>query len=82
MKALLKPLIVIAGVGLALSVVVHLTAVAGVANPLGGVAWMLHGGIFVVWSPAVLASRALTRDAKRGDFWRVALVKSTAPLPR
>jgi hypothetical protein len=53
--------------------VVHLTAVAGIPNPLGGAAWILHPGIFVVWLPAVLASRALTRDAKQGDFWRVVL---------
>jgi hypothetical protein len=73
MKTLLAPLIVAAGIGLALSVVVHLTAVAGIPNPLGGAAWILHPGIFVVWLPAVLASRALTRDAKQGDFWRVVL---------
>jgi hypothetical protein len=50
-----------------------LTAVAGIPNPLGGAAWILHPGIFVVWFQAVLASRALTRDAKQGDFWRVVL---------
>lgn len=73
MKTLLRPLIGAAAVGLALSLVVHLTAVARVPSPFGGAAWILHAGIFVVWFPAVLASRALTRDARRGDFWRVAL---------
>lgn len=73
MKTLLRPLIGAAAVGLVLSLVVHLTAVAGVPSPLGGAAWILHAGIFVVWFPAVLVSRVLTRDARQGDFWRVAL---------
>lgn len=73
MKTLLGLLVGAAGVGLALSLLVHLAAVAGVASPLGNAAWGLHIGIFLVWFPAVLVAQSLTRDTKRRDFWRAAL---------
>src|SRR6266852_3868241 len=73
MKALLVPLIGVAGMGLVLSLLVHLTAVAGVPSPLGSAAWGLHIGVFLVGFPAVFVAQSLTRDAKRMDFWRVAL---------
>ncbi|HEV8583724.1 MAG TPA: hypothetical protein VGT02_02035 [Methylomirabilota bacterium] len=73
LAALASAAAVVAGAGLVLSVLVHLSAVAGGPNPLGRAAWLLHGGIFVVWLPAVLCAQRLTRDARRSDFWRVAL---------
>jgi hypothetical protein len=73
MKTLISPFVGIAAAGLVLSLLVHVTAIAGIASPLGKAAWGLHVGIFAVWIPAVMVSQAQTRDAKRTDFWRVAL---------
>lgn len=73
MKMLVAPFIGFATAGLLLSLVVHVSALFGVPNPLGEVTWYLHIGIFVVWIPAGIVSHRLTRDAKRKDWWKVAL---------
>lgn len=75
MKPLLPPLIALSAAGLLASVVVHLCALAGVANPFGPYAWALHIGIFVVWLPAVLVMNRLTANVafKQNDLWKVAL---------
>ncbi len=64
-------LAVLAALGFAVSLVVHLAAWAGVAPP--GAAWGLHIGIFLVWLPTVLVSQGLTRDFKQREFWTAAL---------
>jgi hypothetical protein len=62
----------LAGVGLILSLAVHVAALAGI--PLfGGAAFALHAGIFVVWIPTVLVAHQRTQDFRRGDFWKAAL---------
>ncbi len=63
----------LAALGLVLSSVVHLYALARRDNPFGGLAWGLHIGIFIVWLPAVLAGRNLTKDVKQKDLWEAAL---------
>jgi hypothetical protein len=73
MKKLVAPFIGIAAVGLVLSLFVHVTALFGLSNGLGGAAWGLHIGIFMVWIPAVFAAIRLTRSARQRDFWKVAL---------
>jgi hypothetical protein len=72
MHTLLYPLLSAAATGLALSVVVHLAALLGVPSPLGEKSWILHGGIFVVWIPAVFILQPLTREFKQKDLWRAA----------
>lgn len=73
MKTPLHPFMVLAACGLALSIAAHVMALAGVPIPGGGLVWLLHLGIFVVWTPAVLASIKMTRHASRKDLWKVAL---------
>ncbi len=63
----------LAAVGLVLSSIVHLYALAGKASPFGGLAWGLHLGIFVVWLPAVLASGSIVKDFKQKDVWKASL---------
>lgn len=72
-RPLLLPLIGLSALGLILSLMVHLSALLGLALPLGERAWLLHVGIFVVWLPAVLVMQPLTREFKQKDLWRAAL---------
>jgi hypothetical protein len=73
MRIVLYPFMLLAAVGLALSVVAHVMAFAGFEFPGGKLVWTLHIGIFVVWIPTVLVSIRTTRYASRKDFWKVAL---------
>lgn len=73
MKTTLYPFMVLAACGIALSIAAHFMALAGVPIPGGGLVWVLHAGIFVVWVPAVLVSLKMTRHASRKDLWKVAL---------
>ena len=61
------PFLVLAVIGLILSLVSHTAAVLGQPQPLGPAAWGLHIGIFVVWLPAVIVSNRLTGDFKVSD---------------
>src|SRR5262245_26832033 len=69
----LLPLLWLSTLGLILSILVHLAALLGTDSALGEAAWFLHGGIFLVWFPAVLVLQPLTREFKQKDLWRAAL---------
>jgi hypothetical protein len=71
MTKALHGLAILAALGFAISLFVHLAAWAGIAPPKA--AWALHIGIFVVWLPTVLVSQRLTRDFKQREFWTAAL---------
>jgi hypothetical protein len=73
MNVLLIPFMLVAAVGLALSVAAHCMSLAGIAIPGGGLVWALHVGIFIVWIPAVLVSLRSSRQMNRKDFWKTAL---------
>jgi len=73
MKITLIPFMILSGIGLVLSVIVHVSALLDIPSPLGNAAWSLHIGIFVVWFPAVIVSQRMTRDCKQKDFWEVVL---------
>lgn len=73
MKAVFGFFMVLAGCGLALSVVVHGLALAGVSLLGGNLFWLLHAGVFLVWGAAMIASMQMTRGVTRKDFWKVAL---------
>jgi hypothetical protein len=73
MALLIVPFLVLAAVGLVLSLVAHGCALLGLPQPLGGATWGLHVGIFAVWLPAMLASNRMVRGTRPDDFWRVAL---------
>ena len=62
----------IAGIGLVLSLAVHVAALAGIAL-FGRTAFFLHGGIFVVWFPTVIVANREAGNYRRADFWKVAL---------
>lgn len=72
-KILLKPFILLSAIGLILSIIVHVIALSGNEVPYSNFVWGLHGGIFIVWFPAILASFRLTKDFKRKDFWKAVL---------
>jgi len=63
----------IAAIGMALSIVVHVSSLLGMPSPFGEISWVLHMGIFVVWLPAVLVANRLVKDFKQKDFWKAAL---------
>jgi len=53
----LLPFVVLALVGLVLSLIVHGLSLFGVPIPGGGIVWWLHIGIFIIWIPAVFLSQ-------------------------
>jgi hypothetical protein len=73
MAILLTPFIVLAAVGLLLSLIVHGCALLGLPQPLDDKVWGLHIGIFIVWLPAVLASMWLAQDFTQKKYWKAAL---------
>jgi hypothetical protein len=62
----------LAGIGLALSLAVHIAALSNISL-FGGAAFVLHVGIFVVWFPTVIIAQRHTRDFKQKNVWRAAL---------
>jgi hypothetical protein len=64
----------LSALGLGLSVVSHVCALAGVDGPLGDLTFGLHIGIFVVWLPTIWFSRKLVGDnVPRSDAWKASL---------
>ena len=73
MHAILSFFIYLAGVGLVSSVIVHVCSLLNLPNPLGGLAYTLNIGIFIVWIPAVIAAGRMTEDFKQKDMWKALL---------
>lgn len=73
MNIILYPFMLLAGIGLVLSIIVHGLALAGITVPGDQLVRSLNGGIFIVWLPAVLVSIQTTKYASQRDFWKVAL---------
>lgn len=63
----------LAGLGLILSLIVHVSALLGMQSPFGEISWGLHMGIFIVWIPTVIVASKLVKDFKQKDFWKAAL---------
>jgi len=61
----------LSGLGLVISIWVHVGALAGRSFP--SFLWVLHVGIFVVWFPAVIIAQRIVGNANRKDFWKVVL---------
>jgi hypothetical protein len=72
-KPLLWPFIGLAAIGLALSLWVHIGALAGKRVAPEYYFWMLHIGIFAVWFPAVFVSIRRVGNTNRKDYWKVVL---------
>jgi len=73
MEFILTPFMYLAGLGLVLSLIVHISALLGLPSPFGAISWGLHIGIFVVWIPAVIVMNSLVKDFKQKDLWKAAL---------
>jgi hypothetical protein len=70
-RVLLYPFVVVAAVGLVLTLTVHLSVWAGFA--LGKHTMKLIIGIGVVWLPTVLVFQLLTGDSKQKEAWKVCM---------
>lgn len=64
---------ILAGIGLVLSVIVHAYSLFGLSCPLGDMAWYLHFGVFIVWFPSVFIVQDLSREFKQKDLLKAAL---------
>lgn len=65
MRILAYPLMLVAAAGFLLSFTAHVLALFGRAMPGGGLVWMLHVGIFLVWFPAILFSKRKLQNVPR-----------------
>jgi len=70
-RILLYPFMVLAAVGLVLTLIVHLSIWAGL--PLGKHSFSLFGGLFVVWMPTVLVFQLLTKDSEQKGSWKLCM---------
>ncbi len=59
----------IAAAGFVLSLAAHLMALAGVNLPSGGLVWLLHVGIFIVWIPAISFVNQNVKQMNRKRGW-------------
>ena len=73
MEFILTPFMYLAGLGLVLSLIVHISALLGMPSPFGEIVWGLHIGIFIVWIPSVIVMNSLVKDFKQKDLWKAAL---------
>lgn len=69
-------LVVFSGLGLVLSLWVHIGALEGRQVAPDYFFWLLHICIFVVWLPAVFAAQVRVGSLQRRDFWKVILADS------
>jgi len=72
-KRLVYPFLVLAVVGLILTLIAHLSMWAGSDNPLTKHYFTLFVGVPVIWLPTILVSHLLTRDAKQKDLGKVCM---------
>ncbi len=73
MAALLLPFFILAAIGLAAMLAIHVSALGGFVWPFDHYFKLIAPGAFVVFLPAVLVMNRLTRDFKQKDLWRAAL---------
>jgi hypothetical protein len=69
-------LVLLSGIGLVVSLWVHLGAVMGRRVAPEAFFWILHVGIFVVWFPAVFVAQRFVGNVNRKDLWKVVLKDS------
>jgi hypothetical protein len=73
MKTMAYPLMFLSGLGFLASLTAHILALFGQTAPGGGLVWMLHVGVFVVWIPAILCSRRKLQNVPRHDHFKALL---------
>jgi hypothetical protein len=72
-RRLVYPFLILAVVGLILTLIAHLSMWAGFDNPLVKHYFALFIGLFVIWPLIFLVSQLLTRDTEQKEFWKVCL---------
>jgi hypothetical protein len=72
-KRLVYPFLVLAVVGLILTLIAHLSMWAGSDNLLTKHYFTLFVGVPVVWLATILVSQLLTKDTKQRDCWKACL---------
>jgi hypothetical protein len=72
---LLLPLMVYAAIGLALSLVAHLLAYAGLQLGGTGLFFALHIGIFPLWIPVMLIVGRMSGGSRSRDVWKAILAE-------
>jgi hypothetical protein len=77
MRILSYPFTLIAAAGFILSLAAHVMALAGIRLPGGGLVWLLHVGVFVVWFPAILFGNRQFKTLQRKVNWE----KMLQPCP-
>lgn len=75
-SASLKVLMALCGVGLFMSLYVHLGAVMGHRVVPAAFCWILHIGVFAVFIPAILEAQQRLGNTRRPDFWKLILKDS------
>lgn len=73
MNGIVYPCLLLAGAGFFLSLTAHVLALLGRAMPGGGLVWMLHVGVFLVWIPAILLSRSKLQNVPRQNQMKAVL---------
>ena len=73
MRVLIYPFVILATIGLVLTLIAHFSMWAGFDNLLGKYTIKLFIGIPVVWLPTALVIRLLTRDSEQKALWKVCL---------
>jgi hypothetical protein len=76
---LLMPFLVLAILGLILSLISHTAALLGLSQPLGSDARLLHIDLVVVCVPALVVAICLTPDRKQRGFPWDLIVRRCAP---
>ncbi len=75
LRVLLPVFIFLSAAGLALSLWVHTSAIFHLTTPIGGYAWALHFGLFLVCPPAAgaaMLAAVATRGGKPTELWKAA----------
>ena len=65
MNTVAGPFLLLAGLGFLLSLTAHVLALLGKPCPGGGLVWLLHLGVFVVWVPTIILSRRRLRGVSQ-----------------
>ncbi len=73
MRRIVPIFLVLASIGFALSLGVHLVTSVGVLWIVGDFLGPLHVGVFIVGAPAMILSNRLTKGHPRKDYWNIAL---------
>lgn len=77
-----RPFQVLALAGFSVSVTSHFLAITGMVEVFPSSVMLLHGGVFIVFLPAVIVGNRVAKGIPRKDVWKVMLADSPAWLRR